>query len=61
MQRLRLQSGGDLVYDLKFKSRRNAKRYARFMLQQEEERPEILICKVVSFDDGFDDEFPLLL
>ena len=26
------------------------------MLQQEEERPEILIRKVVSFDDGFDDE-----
>ena len=56
LQRLRLQSGVDLMYDLKFKSRHYAEVHARLLLQQEEERPEILIRKVISFDDGFDDE-----
>ena len=56
LRRLLLTVGDDLIYNAKFKSWHKALIYARILLPPEEEPLEIFIRKVVSFDDGFDDE-----
>ena len=56
MRRLHLLVSDDLIYNAKFKSWHKALIYARILVPQEEEPLEIFIRKVVSFDDGFDDE-----
>ena len=56
LRRFQLKFGDDLIYDPKFKSRQKAEIHARILLSQEDEPLEIFITKVVSFDDGFDDE-----
>ena len=56
LRRLQLLVGDDFIYNAKFKSWHKALIYARILLPQEEEPLEIFIRKVVSFDDGVDDE-----